>query len=245
MSLLKYWGDLYFKTKDNAENRFILKDLDFNDEDYEDVIKTDFMPIEKEKTLLEMSMFEVIDVLDKTKLKDLFSKLEELDNEGYFDFKAKGIEKKEKEAIDLMISTVNKSYTDSSQMFQDMKFLNLVKNDELAHGILTSDYVRNSFYMNQDLSVENPRAGGIYIDNLKRKLEDTRKITGSNDWDQYTPEEIEKHFSMNPEDIVKEAENVIFDVDNADPVKIMNEDMELQTLNEKRIEEEKKENVNK
>ena len=238
MSLQKFFGDLYFKTKERAENKFILKDIDPDNDALNDVVKSDFLPAGEEKLLEQMSIYELLEVLDKNNLNNLFDKLEELDNEGYFDFKSKGTSKLEDQAIKLAVNVIDKNYTDPEQMHRDLYFLNAVRQDELARGVLTSVYIRNAFFASHDIFRDNPRAGSVFIDDLKRKLEEVKEKTGSNKWDEFSPEEMHEHFSKDTESILNEASNITFDIERKNPSDIINNLKKLDDVREKEDKEE-------
>ena len=50
MSMQKMFADLYFDVKDRAENKFVLeKHFSPSEEDYDDVVKTEYLDVGKEK----------------------------------------------------------------------------------------------------------------------------------------------------------------------------------------------------
>ena len=172
--------------------------------------------LEKRKTLQEMSVYEIIETLDKKRLKPLFAKLEQLENEKFFDFKGEGLAEKAKELVDLAMPAVKKRYTDANQMMDDLFFLNAIRKDELARGILMSDHIKNAFFTAQDMYADDDVAGSMFIDGLKAKLDRVKKEIGTNDWDSLPSEEVEKHFSKTPQQILQESEDTTYDIPGGD-----------------------------
>ena len=181
------------------------KDYKPTDKEYQNMLKFDF---EKEpQTLMQMSLGDLEENINKDGLDHLFFTIQDKELEGVITDKKVMWDPTLRRALEEV--TGKRYFRLDRDYIQDALFFSAIRNDPVAKGVLTSDKINAIFKINHDIFLDDLHAGAAFVTNLGRKLRELSDTLGTDDWDRVDNNTLLKGLGVEMDNFMQALDNPI------------------------------------
>ena len=196
----------YMKVYDRLSNEEVFREnFDPKEEEMDELPQSDLFNENEDKSLLFQDLGEIVNSIDKEKLKPLFQRIEEVAVEKDI---LKKVPKDDK-LLKTLMDVTKKDY-DVKEYEKDILFFYVVKNDILSKALLMSDRVLGLFQVLNDIYSEDISEGNIALDKFTKKLETLRDTFKTEEYDKINSDDFMSIMGMELSEVEKLIENPLF-----------------------------------